>query len=400
MKAHPFLINQDASGRRLRLLNVQERMYDESWLQKLLQLQPEILPVGEIEPIFAPLIPIGREVPTQSGSIDNLFISHRGYLVLVETKLWRNPEAKREVIAQAIEYGSSLSKWSYDRLNETTKNYLKKYENTDLDLIDWVEQKCGPVEGGPHFFEETVAKNLRLGRFLTLIVGDRIRQSMIDMLNYVNRHPHLATDVALIELPCFHWETDGHCWPLLVVPSVVARTEIVERSVIQVTINQGGTYQLDVQQERAERKGGSRSRVTLTEEASWEQLKEQSPDQYERIRALINEYRAMDGVSIEAQRMGIYVKLDTPNDQRVTLFFADYKAQLCVWPDNIGDELTKGGFDPGLAKLYGAQMRRILKMPETRIQFGSSIKEVNVDEFKSAVDTFIGNLQSAEPITD
>ena len=109
MKAHPFLINEDASGLGLHPIDILEKAYDESWLQDILRRQPEILPVREIESVYYPLIPIGVEVATETGSIDNLFISHRGYLVLVETKLWRNPEAKREVISQAMEYGSSLS---------------------------------------------------------------------------------------------------------------------------------------------------------------------------------------------------------------------------------------------------------------------------------------------------
>lgn len=43
----------------------------------------------------APLLSLGREIPTPVGSIDNLFLSRNGYLVVVETTLWRNPEARR-----------------------------------------------------------------------------------------------------------------------------------------------------------------------------------------------------------------------------------------------------------------------------------------------------------------
>lgn len=100
MQEHPFLINNDKSGDRLQPLEGKEFTYSEGWLQELLVKYPEILPVAEIEPIFSPMIPIGREVSTETGIIDNLYISQRGYPILVETKLWRNPEAKREVVAQ------------------------------------------------------------------------------------------------------------------------------------------------------------------------------------------------------------------------------------------------------------------------------------------------------------
>jgi hypothetical protein len=65
--------------------------------------KPNILSVFEIETGFMPLIPIGREVSTVAGYIDNLFISPEGYLSIVETKLWRNPEARREVIGQILD---------------------------------------------------------------------------------------------------------------------------------------------------------------------------------------------------------------------------------------------------------------------------------------------------------
>ena len=117
MRASPFLIQEDASGETLHPIGEQEGAYQEAWLQELLRQHPDILPAADIEPVFHPLISIGCEVGTDTGSIDNLFISPRGYLVLVETKLWRNPQAKREVVAQAIDYAASLSRWTYSKLD-------------------------------------------------------------------------------------------------------------------------------------------------------------------------------------------------------------------------------------------------------------------------------------------
>jgi hypothetical protein len=76
--------------------------YDEAWLQKLLSDHPECLPIGEIEPGFEKLVAISRELPTRHGSIDNLFMTGAGDIVMVEAKLWRNSQARREVIGQAV----------------------------------------------------------------------------------------------------------------------------------------------------------------------------------------------------------------------------------------------------------------------------------------------------------
>ena len=400
MKARPFIVHKDASGCKLSEIDIQKGPYDESWLQEILRRQPEILPVAEIEPVFYPLVPIGREVPTDTGgAIDNLFISHRGYLVLVETKLWRNPDAKRIVVAQAIDYASSLSKWKYDRLNDLTRAYTKKYEKVELDLVDWVEKRCEPVEGGPLFFEETVTKNLRLGRFLTLIVGDKIRASLIDILNHANTYPHLATDIALVELQGYHLSDKDNAWPLLIVPSIVARTEIIERSVVQITIDKQGDYRVDVKQEKS--KDGEKKRVTLTEEAYWELLKKQSPGNYEAIRQLISNYSKVDGLNFNTTENSIVARLDIQDSgYQTSIFYVTQNGHLGVWPMTIDRQLSKARLDRRLAEEYGQEMRNILRMPAKRVEFSRPINEVDLEKFKLIVSAFIEKVRSAKPAED
>src|SRR5207249_11202437 len=86
----------------------------EDWLQRVLDDSPELLPLREIdERVEPPLLSLGREISTPAGPIDNLFLSRNGYLVVVETKLWRNPEARRQVVAQLMDYAVQLRKWRY-----------------------------------------------------------------------------------------------------------------------------------------------------------------------------------------------------------------------------------------------------------------------------------------------
>ena len=118
MKSTPYLIQPGTAAQPLTRIGPQQKLYAESWLQELLQNHPELLPVEEFEEAFSHITPIGREIPTKAGPIDNLFISEQGCLVLVETKLWRNPEAKREVLAQVIDYAAEVSKWSFGELDE------------------------------------------------------------------------------------------------------------------------------------------------------------------------------------------------------------------------------------------------------------------------------------------
>ena len=86
--------------------------YNESWLQQLLHRHPSSLPIAEIEPGLGRIIPVGMELQTPAGFIDNLFVTQEGNLVVVECKLWRNTEARRLVLAQIIDYAQSMQKWS------------------------------------------------------------------------------------------------------------------------------------------------------------------------------------------------------------------------------------------------------------------------------------------------
>jgi hypothetical protein len=79
-------------------------LFDEAWLQRLVMAHPSVLPVDQIEPAFSPLIPVCIELPVSSGSVDNLLVTPAGDLALIECKLWRNPEARRKVLAQIIDY--------------------------------------------------------------------------------------------------------------------------------------------------------------------------------------------------------------------------------------------------------------------------------------------------------
>ena len=331
MNSSPFVINDKASGEQLFPIDYHTRIYDEAWLQELLRQHPEILPVAEIEPMVSDLIPIGREVITDTGIIDNLFISPTGYLVLIETKLWRNPEAKRDVVVQAIDYGSSIAKWRYEKLEDIVKAYTRKYENSEMNLAEWVGNNHS-LPDDRRYFEDTVTKNLRLGRFVTLIVGDKIRQSVIEMLNYVNKYPHLAPTVELIELQCYQLK-QNESWPLLVVPSIVARTEIVERSVIQVTVTQAGEYTVEVQQEKPVEP--DRRRIRLSEEAYWELLKELEPNGYQQVEKLIAHYREKDGVTVEAVETSIGVKLILQDTgQHVSIFHVSKIGKIYTWVED------------------------------------------------------------------
>src|ERR1700759_2194016 len=88
--------------------------YDEKWLQQLVASHPQALPIEEIEVFLTGAVPICLELATKAGPIDLLLVSPRGGLVVVECKLWRNPQARREVVGPIIDYAKELPRLSYE----------------------------------------------------------------------------------------------------------------------------------------------------------------------------------------------------------------------------------------------------------------------------------------------
>ena len=77
----------------------QKEAMSEKFIQQLVFENPDCLPISEIDDAYSPLIPVCMELNTPVGPLDILMITPNGKLVIIETKLCRNPEARRKVVA-------------------------------------------------------------------------------------------------------------------------------------------------------------------------------------------------------------------------------------------------------------------------------------------------------------
>jgi hypothetical protein len=85
-------------GKRIYLSEAKGR--NEAWLRDTLFDNPDIIPTDDIDSTFGPLVPLCKELRTDAGQIDAVFINDRGRLTIVECKLWKNPQSRREVVAK------------------------------------------------------------------------------------------------------------------------------------------------------------------------------------------------------------------------------------------------------------------------------------------------------------
>ena len=197
----------------------------EAYIQALVHEHPVCLPIAEIDAMFSGPVPICTELNTPAGPIDNFMVTSSGLPVLVECKLWRNPEARREVVSQILDYAKELSRWSSSDVQREVSHRLKRDGNPLLDMVRAVDPGVDEQQ-----FNDALTSNLRRGRFLLLIVGDGIREGVEAIAEYLQLHAGLHFSLGLVELPIYVMPNGDR----LVVPRVLARTALITRNVVAV----------------------------------------------------------------------------------------------------------------------------------------------------------------------
>lgn len=249
--------------------------HSEAWLQGLIDRHPGVLPIAEIEPGLASAVAVCRELPVASGYVDHLLVTPEGGIVLVETKLWRNPEARRAVIGQILDYASDLAALDYEDLEDLVRAARKAAKGVTLYALVCPEGS----ESGEAAFIDAVSRNLRLGRFLLLLVGDGIREGVEKLADYLQRHVGLHFTLGLVELSLWRNPQDG---TLLVQPRVLAHTVQIERAVVRL---EGESVPAKI---IAPAKPSASRRSSVTREAFLEDLAAEDPSLPAQLNAFLD----------------------------------------------------------------------------------------------------------------
>ncbi|MBF0269449.1 MAG: hypothetical protein HQL44_12745 [Alphaproteobacteria bacterium] len=256
------------------------KSYDEGWLQRLIYSFPQSLPITDIEPRFEEVVPVCMELPTTAGYADNLFMTPDGDIVLVECKLWRNPQARREVVMQAIDYAHSMSDWSYQDLEAAIAKANRG--KTEKSLFDIVTREQG---GDEVSFIDAVSRNLRLGRILLLIVGDGIREDVETLTGFLQDHAGSHFTLGLVEMAVYALSQSmgGH----LVLPSVMARTVLIERGIVRIA-SDGRVEVAPLENDGKRLVGAVSQRYSISSDEFFETLAKLAPGMSERLQTFLD----------------------------------------------------------------------------------------------------------------
>lgn len=214
--------------------------FDEDLLQELIDATPNILPIRDFLPSTSALFALGREVAVDIGGsegfIDNLLVTNDGYLVIVETKLYRNPEATRDVVTQTLQYGMSVGRMPLLELEARIRSGQHPALRRDESIRDCIARLVAesPALAGTlaDDFEEALERHLRQGEILLLVVSDGIRTGVERVTHWLNEQGNSSPfKFGLVELKFYAFGDKR-----LVIPRTVLKTREISRHVVVVDI--------------------------------------------------------------------------------------------------------------------------------------------------------------------
>ena len=392
----PYFISETNSFQ-LERIPLNEKHFQENWLQKIIHKNPQILPIDDIESGFAPLISLGREISTSVGYIDNLYISPNGYLTIVETKLWKNPEAKREVVGQIIDYAKELTNWNFTKLNDGVKNSSQLYNNNSKGIIELINDFEKIEENEEYKIIDNIERNLKRGRFLLLIVGDGIRESVEEMVDFLSNTPQIQFTLGLVELQFYkNPNVEGE---LIAIPNLITRTREITRAIVKIENSTNGnvTIETDFIEEKVK---PITARTTITEDDFFEQLQQntdyESAEFAKHILATVKE----KGYFVEWRQGAFVAKILDPNGSgsKITLFVTDRKGLFYLMQS--GDQLKRLGMSNDISLIYAKNTSQLVKglfphpnHPDCWNKY-ATIKEIKpvFPEFMNEVDNYVENI--------
>jgi hypothetical protein len=400
----PIWLQEGGTSQALRRVDIGSTAtsgYDEAWLQALLHSQPTVFPIEQIEKGFGDLIPLCRELPLmfgagRSGSLDNVFITSSGGLVLIEAKLWRNPQARREVVAQAMEYAGAIFRMDYETFERTALKARHSEPNRYTSIYELVHSH-DPSAGEPEFVE-ALSRNLARGRAVIAVVGDGIRDDIAPLAELLQSHAGQRFTFALVELGIF--ETPQKA-VRLIVPSVLAQTVLIERGVVRLQDNA-----IRIEAERSAdtplAPGARRRAVSIGEDEFYELLAQRDPDAPGLLRRFLEKADRI-GVYVDRQG-GLNLKHEGAGDRPLNLGTIRKDGYLDTGPASWRGRLIEAtAYNEALAAAIGGKVGLMKQNQECALRTAddktprlTDLLPKHEDVWLSAMERYIGALVERE----
>ncbi|MBR0660487.1 PDDEXK family nuclease [Neoroseomonas oryzicola] len=291
----------------------------EAWLQDRLFENPDLLLAGDVDPLFHEFRPLAKELLLDGGTraIDLFGISPLGGVVLVEVKLGRNSEARREIVAQALEYAGALRRLGYDGLERQLLGQ-RSGVLTPSGPATIYEAVGAPAGIDPAAFAEAVDHNLHLGRVLLILALDTVPPSLRLLVDDLRALPGLPFEIGIVEIGCYRGDVPGR---FFMTPRLMHRMKSVERNIVRID---------EARSVIVTEATSDAGRRTLTEEDFFRELAQVDPSLPERLRTCLAELEQL-GVWTDCRSM-LAVRGPTREGQAVALAYVERNGSVTISP--------------------------------------------------------------------
>jgi hypothetical protein len=188
----------------------------ESEMESLVAHHPDLLQ-SEADP---ELRLVARQVSLgEAGLLDVLLVSEDGLPIAVETKLGSNGESRRELVAQAVDYISSMTQFTNDELDRVCGGRL------ELALRAFDSEGADSTAGSFERRWQALGANLRAGLARLVLVLDQAPASLVRMVRFLAENSQLDVQLVVLERHL----TDGNGGHEVVVPRVLVSAESLQR---------------------------------------------------------------------------------------------------------------------------------------------------------------------------
>jgi hypothetical protein len=290
-------------------------------LKDILFRDPKVFPVGDIFPDVepAPIHLMLKEVYLpDSGSVDLLGIDTKGSIYIIETKLARNPEIKREVIGQVWEYAAFMKGQSVNWLNEIVVKQTKgTLEQNFVDVSNLDMER----------FMQNLQDNMEDGTFRMFIIVDKGNPTLQRTINFINDKTEAGIEIHALELRYFN---DKEGTEILVPHVYAAKKPVIDKP-----------------------------RGYWTKEKFFEEADKYIPDEKTRqtLRDLFEFGNKIGTVEFGAGRTtGTFSVSLKHKDSREKLFFISYKSQFTWFPFK---EMVRHGINRELVLSYIKELKSL-----------------------------------------
>jgi hypothetical protein len=217
----------------------ESRYKTEADLQTLLAANPDLLPGEEMSGSPQSWLLIGKElgVPNRPEAsdkwrIDHLFVDEAGVPTLVECKRSSDPCARREVVAQMLDYAAhGVLYWTLEKLKAAFAATCEDKKDPAEVLGDFLAENSS--EDQPLFTEESfwnkIMENLDKRRVRLIFVADEISRELKRLVEFMNE---TMSEVEVLAVGIRHYWREG-LKDRVLVPSLVGATERANSSKVR-----------------------------------------------------------------------------------------------------------------------------------------------------------------------